>query len=110
MIEHLFAPAIDRETMMEIEPTIICLIDDIRDYIEDDVTPEDRNLVGILQKRAARYSVLDGVLYRSRVMPLLRCIRPEELKEILAEIHHGVCGGHPGARMLASKVLLCGYY
>lgn len=96
MIEHLPAPAIDRDAMMDITTANRWWIDDIKDYIENGVMPEDRALARVLQKRAARYSVQDGTLYRmSRVLPLLRCVRPKEIKGILTEIHQGVCRGGP---------------
>ena len=43
-------------------------------------------------------------------MPLLKCIGPDEVWYILAEIHEGSCGHHPGAKSLVRKALRAGYY
>ncbi|GKV46240.1 hypothetical protein SLEP1_g53239 [Rubroshorea leprosula] len=64
-----------------------------------------------LRKKASRYTLVDGVLYkRSFSLPLLRCLNPYKAKYILWEVHEGVCGSHAGTRTLAHKVLRQGYY
>ena len=42
--------------------------------------------------------------------PLLKCISAEEEKELLSEIHEGICGTHPGARAMAGKSFRQGFY
>ncbi|GKV49152.1 hypothetical protein SLEP1_g55918 [Rubroshorea leprosula] len=64
-----------------------------------------------LRKKASRYTLVDGVLYkRSFSLPLLLCLNPYEAEYALREVHEGVCGSHVGARTLAHKVLRQGYY
>ncbi|GKV30490.1 hypothetical protein SLEP1_g39295 [Rubroshorea leprosula] len=64
-----------------------------------------------LRKKASRYTLIDGVLYkRSFSLSLLRCLNPYEAEYALREVHEGVCGSHVGARTLAHKVLRQGYY
>ncbi|GKU97770.1 hypothetical protein SLEP1_g10862 [Rubroshorea leprosula] len=64
-----------------------------------------------LRRKASRYTLVDGVLYkRSFSLPLLRCLNPYEAEYALREVHEGVCGSHVGARTLAHKVLRHGYY
>ncbi|GKV50679.1 hypothetical protein SLEP1_g57376 [Rubroshorea leprosula] len=64
-----------------------------------------------LRRKASRYTLVDGVLYkRSFSLPLLRCLNPYEAEYALREVHEGVCGSHVGARTLAHKVLRQEYY
>ncbi|GKV27231.1 hypothetical protein SLEP1_g36424 [Rubroshorea leprosula] len=64
-----------------------------------------------LRKKASRYTLVDGTLYkRSYSLPLLRCLTPYEAEYALCEVHEGVYGSHVGARTLAHKVLRQGYY
>ena len=73
--------------------------------------PEDKGQATALQKRAARYTVIDGALYRrSFSKPCLRCVSSGLVDPILIEVHEGVCGGHPGGRSMEDKIIHIGYY
>ena len=64
-----------------------------------------------LRIRAARYILIDDVLYKkSFSLPYLRCLGPEEAQYALREIHEGICGQHIGGRSLSYKALRQGYY
>ncbi|GKV47753.1 hypothetical protein SLEP1_g54620 [Rubroshorea leprosula] len=68
--------------------------------------PRDRQEAMKLRRKASRYTLVDGVLYkRSFSLPLLRCLNPYEAEYALRKVHEGVCGSHVGARTLAHKVL-----
>ena len=43
-------------------------------------------------------------------MPYLRCVKEEEAKYVLEEVHEGVCRDHTGPRSLVSKIIKTGYY
>jgi hypothetical protein len=63
-----------------------------------------------MQQRAKAYQIIDNDLYKTSVSgPLLHCISKAEGQEVLSEIHVGVCGGHIGARALATKVIHQGF-
>jgi len=47
---------------------------------------------------------------RGFIIPLIKCLGPNETQEVLADIHGGICGQHLGAKALAKKVLRAGYY
>ncbi|XP_071916083.1 uncharacterized protein [Coffea arabica] len=73
--------------------------------------PEDRAESRKLQRKAARYTFRQGLLYKRLYLgPWLRCITPEEGEMILQDIHEGLCGAHVGYRMLVKKALLLGYF
>ena len=86
-------------------------MDPILSYNRDDILPEDKKQVRKLKCRAARYTLLDWVLYhREFTLPLLRCLDDEEANYVLREIHEGICGNHSGVRTLAFKALQQGYF
>jgi hypothetical protein len=61
--------------------------------------------------RARSYTIIDGTLYKKRVVqPLLKCISQAKGKELLHEIHLGVCGSHIGPRALSVKAIRQGFY
>jgi ribonuclease HI len=64
---------------------------------------------GVIDKRVAirvrNYHIIDGNLYRKGVCaPLLKCISVIEGKQLLHEIHSGMCSHHIGTRALVQKV------
>ena len=78
---------------------------------------KDGRLLGVkdeakkLRVRAARYVLLDEVLYkRGFSQPYLRCLALDEANYVLREVHEGACGNHLGARSLIHKVICAGYY
>ena len=50
------------------------------------------------------YQFVDDTLYRRSPNGVkLKCICREEGKELIAEIHKGMCGSHIGSRALVGK-------
>jgi hypothetical protein len=61
--------------------------------------------------RARNYHIIDGNLYRKGVCaPLLKCISVIEGKQVLHEIHSGMCSHHLGTRALVQKAFRQGFY
>ena len=51
------------------------------------------------------------VLYkRNHAMVLIRCVDVEEAKQIMIEIHEGICGTHANEHMMARQILRSCYY
>jgi hypothetical protein len=64
-----------------------------------------------MQQRAMAYQVIGNDLYETSIMgPLLHCLNKVEGKELLAEIHSGVCWGNIGSIALSAKVFMQGFY
>ena len=64
-----------------------------------------------VKKKAARFTILNGTLYkRGFSMLYLKCVDEEEVKYILEEIHEGIYGDHAGPRSLVNKVIRTGYF
>ena len=86
-------------------------MDPIRLYITIGELPDDRGMAHKIQIQATRFSLVDGQLYkRSLGRPYLKCLTPEQGQYVLAELHEGICGNHPGGRTLAHRAHTQGYY
>jgi len=86
-------------------------ISEIRDYLKDNILPEDDVAAERIVRLAKCYAVVEGDLYRRGANGILmRCISREEGRELLAEIHGGECGSHSSSRTLVGKVFRHGFY
>ncbi|XP_057976882.1 uncharacterized protein LOC131163987 [Malania oleifera] len=77
---------------------------DMKTYIQKREYPEGiANNDGKTIRRLAMGFFLDGeVLYeRNHDMTLLRCVEAQEARQILREVHEGVCSTHAGGHSLA---------
>ena len=110
-LEFLPSPSIDIAKTIcqaEIGPT---QIDDIITYLQDGTLPTDKFQACRIQYRAAKFCLIQGVLYKPSFSgPLLRCLQPEEANYVFREIHEGICENHYGVRSLVSKVVRQGYF
>ncbi|KZV35137.1 hypothetical protein F511_06843 [Dorcoceras hygrometricum] len=85
--------------------------DDIINYLKHGTLPTDRAEARKLRMRAARFTIIDGELYkRGYSQPYLKCLTPSNAEYVLREIHEGICGNHSGGRSLAGKALRQGYF
>ncbi|KAM5579269.1 hypothetical protein ABKV19_009186, partial [Rosa sericea] len=86
-------------------------MDPILKYMVDGLAPDDKVEARRLQLRSARYTIMNGKLYRrGHCFPNLECVTSEDGHKIMKDIHAGVCGNHVGARSLAHKTLRAGYF
>ncbi|XP_041026908.1 uncharacterized protein LOC121267101 [Juglans microcarpa x Juglans regia] len=103
-------PAVGIE-VMQIQPGAPDWARDILKYLDSSELLEDRQEAQKVRSQAARYTLIEGVLYRrGDAMPPLRCISQKEAQYLLAEIHEGICSNHSGGRALAGKAMRVGYY
>ena len=86
---------------------------DLANYLSTGRTPphftakERKRLI----KQSARYSWLNGdLVYTGFDMIIRRCVRNDEVIDILKSCHDEPCGGHFAAKRTAFKVLTLGYY
>jgi ribonuclease HI len=82
------------------------------DYIREQKVPSDKNLAEQLICRAKSYVIVGDKLYRRGTSSgvLMKCVPREEGKDILEEIHKGVCGNHAFSRTLVSKAFRRAFY
>jgi hypothetical protein len=72
------------------------------DYLSEQKVPSDKNLAEQLICRAKSYVLVGDKLYRRGTS--------SEGKDILEEIHKGVCGNHASSRTLFSKAFRRAFY
>ena len=95
----------------QVEEPPLSWMDPIRLYIATGELPDDRRRAHKVQVQLARFSLVDGQLYkRSLGGPYLKCLTPEQGQYVLAELHEGICGNHSGGRALAHRAHTQGYY
>ena len=108
--EIQYVPSIDLQEVQQVEGTENW-ITPIISYLKEGKLPEGKDEARKLRVRAARYLLINEVLYkRGFSQPYLRCLAPDEANYVLREVHEGVCGNHSGARSLIHKVVRAGYY
>ncbi|PKA47370.1 hypothetical protein AXF42_Ash021815 [Apostasia shenzhenica] len=104
-------PAFEDPQIFDVESNPESWMDDIRHYLQTDELPDDRNKARRLRVKAARYVISHRQLFRRCYsLPLAKCIREEDSKIILEQIHSGDCGTHASGRNLALQILRQGYY
>jgi hypothetical protein len=81
------------------------------EYIKFEVA-EYKNLAEQLIRRAKSYVLVGDKLYRRGASSgvLMKCVPRQEGKDILEEIHKGVCGNHASSRTLVSKAFRRDFY
>ncbi|KAL6141454.1 hypothetical protein ACLB2K_059742 [Fragaria x ananassa] len=83
-------------------------MDEILAYKKDDTLPENKLAAQTLIRRATRYNIMEGKLYRQSLkFPHLKYITPEVGREVLNKTHGGDGGNHSGYRSLANKATRC---
>jgi ribonuclease HI len=122
-IHELHAPSIPKPAPTTTDPTPpqtgqeVMMIDvDWRqhfiDYIREQKVPTDKNLAEQIIRRAKSYVLVGDKLYRRGATSgvLMKYVPREEGKDILEEIHKGVCGNHASSRTLVSKAFRRAFY
>ncbi|XP_065620118.1 uncharacterized protein LOC136063531 [Quercus suber] len=105
-----YVPSIDLPKVQQIENEENW-ITPIISYLKDRKLPKGKDEARRLRIRAARYVLIDEVLYKGGFsQPYLRCLTPDEANYVLREVHEGACGNHSRVRSLIHKVVGAGYY
>jgi hypothetical protein len=80
-------------------------------FLQTEELSNDQDEAERVARRASMYQFVNDTLYRRRPNGVkLKCICREEGKELLAEIHKGMCGSHIGSRALVGKAFRQGFY
>lgn len=84
-IDRIFEVVLDKESWMN----------PFRNYLEHGILPERRSEKRQILRKASRFTIQNGVIYRRGYsIPLLRCISHNEIKRVLRDVHEGECGDH----------------
>jgi hypothetical protein len=82
------------------------------DFIREQKVPTDKNLAEQLIRQAKSYVLVGEKLYRRGATSgvLMKCVPREEGKDILEDIHKGVCDNHASSRTVVSKAFRRAFY
>jgi len=81
------------------------------DYLLRDVLPNDKTKVRRLARRPKSYVLIGEELYkRSHTGILQRCVPIVQGKQLLIDIHGGVCGHQAAPRTLVGNAFRQGFY
>ncbi|XP_075099032.1 uncharacterized protein LOC142175922 [Nicotiana tabacum] len=81
------------------------------DYLKTGKLPSDCKESRALRTKAARFSLVEGTLFRRTFDdPLARCLGLGDTKYALREVHKGTCRDHSGEESLVRKLIRAGYY
>ncbi|XP_020084900.1 uncharacterized protein LOC109707778 [Ananas comosus] len=99
----------------EAEVATIDIEDDWRepfiDFLKYNKLPEEKSRQAQIKKRAMRYVFVNDQLYRRSYDQLwLKCLSPDEIKQVMHEVHSGVCGAHQSGPKMRLKIKHLGYY
>jgi ribonuclease HI len=103
---------LDQEVLMIKVDWRVAFIDYIQEHkLPHGVDPKSAAATRIL-RRSKGYVLIGGNLYKrgSASGILMKCVRTEEGKEILQDIHEGVCGNHAASNTLVSKAFRSSFY
>ncbi|XP_025660937.1 uncharacterized protein [Arachis hypogaea] len=76
------------------------------EYINAGIIPRDEPNPQHFRRKASLYTNIGGKLYkRGFSQPLLKCLNKDEAKEVMDEIHEGICENHIGGQALAAKII-----
>ena len=85
--------------------------DQYLDWINQGVLPSDRAQARRVARRAKSFVEIDKELYKHSPSGVLqRCIPFPEGKELLRDIHAGICGHHAAPRTLVGNAFRQGFY
>ena len=101
-IESLQINQVDENPLSWMDPIL---------YLSIGQLPSERNKAHKIQVQLARFSLVDGQLFKLFVAnPYLKCLTPEQSQYVLVELHEGICGNHSAGRTLAHRAHTQGYY
>ena len=105
------APATVREVRMIEEDLWIQFIDFIKEFkLPPHVDTKSAEAARII-RRSKDFILIGENLYKCSASGILmKCVTLEEDKDILREIHEGVCGNHTASRTLVGKAYRSGFF
>eukprot|EP00253_Pinus_taeda_P025855 PITA_25855 len=100
--EHLFVVAVQTPWYADVANYLVV------GKLPKHLTPNERKQI---VQRSTRFSWIGGYLFHTGAdMQIRRCVRQDEIFDILRACHDQPCGGHFADRRTSHKVLHTGYY
>ncbi|VFQ95943.1 unnamed protein product [Cuscuta campestris] len=86
-------------------------MDDIVAFLKYGTLPDDAMTARLVRTRAPGYTLEGEKLYkRAYKGTLLKCLRPTEAKQVMGEVHAGICSAHQGDYAVSRKITLQVYF
>nr|CAE01580.2 OSJNBa0068L06.6 [Oryza sativa Japonica Group]CAE75990.1 B1160F02.21 [Oryza sativa Japonica Group] len=109
-VEHLYEPTVPREEINEAtDARDVSMIEAnwresfIR-FLTKQELPQDKDEANRISRRSRHYVVHETELYKKSPSGILqRCVSLEEGRQLLKDIHSGICGNHAAARTIVGK-------
>jgi hypothetical protein len=81
------------------------------DWMDRGELPPDRSEARRIARMAKSFTLVDGELYKRAASGILqRCVPIPQRRELLRDIHEGVCGHHAAPRTLVGNAFRQGFY
>nr|ABF97190.1 retrotransposon protein, putative, Ty3-gypsy subclass [Oryza sativa Japonica Group] len=116
-VEHLYEPTVPRKEITEAMDTqgVGMLEADWREpfikFLSKQELPQDKNEVERISRRSRLYIIHETELYKKSPSGILQCyVSLEEGKQLLKDIHSGICGNHAAARTIVGKAYRQGFF
>nr|AAT75246.1 putative gag-pol precursor [Oryza sativa Japonica Group] len=116
-VEHLYKPTVPRkETVEAMDAQGVSMIEaDWREpfikFLSKQELPQDKNEAERISRRSRLYIIHETELYKKSPSGILqRCVSLEEGRQLLKDIHSGICGNHAAARTIVGKAYRQGFF
>nr|CAE03810.2 OSJNBa0027H09.10 [Oryza sativa Japonica Group]CAE76081.1 B1340F09.19 [Oryza sativa Japonica Group] len=116
-VEHLYEPTVpQKETTQVADTQDIAMIEaDWREplirFLTSQEFPQDKDEAERISRRSRLYVIHEAELYKKSPSGILqRCVSLEEGRQLLKDIHSGICGNHAAARTIVGKAYRQGFF
>nr|ABF98738.1 retrotransposon protein, putative, Ty3-gypsy subclass [Oryza sativa Japonica Group] len=116
-VEHLYEPTVPRkETIEAMDTQGVSMIEtDWREpfinFLTKQELPQDKNEAERISRRSRLYIIHEAELYKKSPSGILRrCVSLEEGRQLLKDIHSGICSNHAAARTIVGIAYRQGFF
>nr|ABA97822.1 retrotransposon protein, putative, Ty3-gypsy subclass [Oryza sativa Japonica Group] len=116
-VEHLYEPTVPRkETIEAMDTQGVSMIEaDWREpfikFLSKQELPQDKNEAEQISRRSRLYIIHETDMYKKNPSGILqRCVSLEEGRQLLKDIHSGICGNHAAAWTIVGKAYRQGFF
>uniref|UniRef100_A0A151UF37 Transposon Ty3-I Gag-Pol polyprotein n=1 Tax=Cajanus cajan TaxID=3821 RepID=A0A151UF37_CAJCA len=109
--ETLHSPSLDDKVVNVSDNEDLGWMAGIWGYLKEGILPEDKGEARKIRMRSAKFIIIGDELFKRGISsPLLKCLTASQAAYVIRETHQGICGMHPRARSMETRVLRAGYY
>nr|CAE02263.2 OSJNBb0049I21.2 [Oryza sativa Japonica Group] len=116
-VEHLYTPTVPHKDATQVAGThdVAMVEADWREplirFLTSQELPQDKDEAERISRRSKLYVMHEAELYKKNPSGILqRCVSLEEGRQLLKDIHSGICGNHAAARTIVGKAYRQGFF